>query len=100
MRYYIRLDDNPRLWSVTARCRTYSCRIFDSFQFSHIIGLVILAVSLAVFSAVSGVSRGVRYLSQGNLILVIALLLFILFTGPTVYVLSAFTETSDTISPI
>lgn len=65
---------------------------FDSFQFSHIIGLVILAVSLAVFSAVSGVSRGVRYLSQGNLILVIALLLFILFTGPTVYVLSAFTE--------
>ena len=43
-------------------------------------------------SSISGVGKGVRYLSQGNLILAISLMLFVLLTGPTVYILAAFTE--------
>ncbi len=43
-------------------------------------------------SSISGVGKGLRYLSQGNLILSITLMLFVLLTGPTVYILAAFTE--------
>ena len=66
--------------------------IFSTSSFSHIILLIVIAVGLAILSAISGVSKRIRYMSQGNLILAIALLLFILFAGPTVYLLSAFTE--------
>lgn len=66
--------------------------IFSTASFSHIVLLIVITVGLAILSAISGVSKGIRYMSQGNLILAIALLLFILFAGPTVYLLSAFTE--------
>lgn len=66
--------------------------IFSTPSFSHIILLIIIAVGLAILSAISGVSKGIRYMSQGNLILAISLLLFILVAGPTVYILSSFTE--------
>ncbi len=66
--------------------------IFSTPSFSHIILLIVIAVGLAILSAISGVSKGIRYMSQGNLILAISLLLFILVAGPTVYILSSFTE--------
>lgn len=55
--------------------------------------MVIIAVmTLAVGSAISGVGKGVKILSETNLLLAIALLLFVLFTGPTLYLLGAFSE--------
>lgn len=51
---------------------------------------IIIIVSLAVFSAISGVGKGIRRLSEINLLVAIGLMLFILITGPTLYLLSAF----------
>ncbi|HFB9913912.1 TPA: BCCT family transporter [Neisseria gonorrhoeae] len=53
--------------------------------------LIIAAVmSLAVVSAISGVGKGVKVLSELNLSLAFLLLFFVLAAGPTVYLLSAF----------
>ncbi|MGI6877801.1 choline BCCT transporter BetT [Microbacterium sp. gxy059] len=47
------------------------------------IALIVLAVALATFSTVSGVEKGIRRLSELNVILAIALLAWILITGET-----------------
>ncbi|ARC03438.1 transporter [Neisseria gonorrhoeae] len=53
--------------------------------------LIIAAVmSLAVVSAISGVGKGVKVLSELNLGLAFLLLFFVLAADPTVYLLSAF----------
>lgn len=54
------------------------------------IGLVVLAVLMATVSTVSGVERGIRRLSQLNVVLAIGLALFILITGRTAFLLNAF----------
>src|SRR5690606_22604500 len=53
------------------------------------IGLIVLAVLMATMSAVSGVDRGIRRLSQLNVILAAALMLFVLFADNPVYLLDA-----------
>ena len=60
----------------------------DPFRFA-LIGMV---VGLAAISAVSGLDKGVRRLSELNLALAIALLLFVLFGGPTEFILGALAE--------
>ncbi|OOB90915.1 BCCT family transporter [Rathayibacter sp. VKM Ac-2630] len=56
--------------------------------------LVVIAVviGLTIFSLVSGVGRGMKWLSTGNLILAGALLLFVLFAGPTQFLLREFVQ--------
>jgi choline/glycine/proline betaine transport protein len=54
------------------------------------IGLVAIAVVMATVSAVSGIDRGIKRLSQLNVILAIGLALFILVTGKTAFLLNAF----------
>lgn len=54
------------------------------------IGLVVLAVFMATISTVSGVERGIRRLSQLNVLLAIGLALFILITGRTAFLLNSF----------
>ncbi|KGE12596.1 BCCT family transporter [Sphingobacterium deserti] len=54
--------------------------------------IVGLLVSLSVFSATTGVDKGVKLLSKVNIFAVIILLLFVLFLGPTVYLIGSFTE--------
>jgi choline/carnitine/betaine transport len=51
------------------------------------IAVLIIAVLTAAFvlSAVSGVHRGIQWLSNGNMILAILLVLFLLVVGPTVF---------------
>ncbi len=66
--------------------------LVSSESFASIILIIIVAVSCAIFSAISGVNKGVRMLSEGNLILAIALMIFVVVFGPTIYILSAFTE--------
>lgn len=61
-------------------------------SFKSLVFIILLSIGAAVLSSISGVGKGVRYLSQGNLILAISLMLFVLLTGPTVYILAAFTE--------
>ena len=60
--------------------------------------IVVIAVvmALAVTSAISGVGKGVKLLSEINLCLAIALLVFVLATGPTLHLLAAFSENIGT----
>jgi glycine betaine transporter len=56
--------------------------------------LLILAVSTILFvgSAWSGIGRGIKYLSNINMVLAVVLLLMMLFAGPTLYILNSFTD--------
>ena len=54
--------------------------------------IIIVIMIIAVLSAVSGVGKGVKILSEINLGLAFILLLFVLIAGPTLYLLSAFSD--------
>ena len=56
------------------------------------VGVIVVVMCLAVFSAISGVGKGVKILSEINLTLAFCLLLFVLIAGPTLYLLSAFSD--------
>ncbi|AJY31177.1 transporter, betaine/carnitine/choline transporter family protein [Burkholderia thailandensis 34] len=58
----------------------------DAFR----IGLVAVVVALAGLSAASGLDKGVRRLSELNLMLAFALLAFVVVAGPTSFLLRAF----------
>ncbi|MFZ7274330.1 BCCT family transporter [Avibacterium avium] len=62
----------------------------NSFGLQTII--IVVVMSIAVFSAISGVGKGVKLLSEINLGLALALMLFILITGPTLYLLTTFSD--------
>ncbi len=62
----------------------------NSFVWQGLIVFVVLSV--AVLSASSGVNKGVKILSELNLFLAFALMLFILCFGPTVHLLGAFSD--------
>ncbi len=52
-------------------------------------GLLALAVVMATISAVSGIDKGIKRLSQLNVLLAIGLALWVLVTGKTAYLLNA-----------
>lgn len=52
------------------------------------IGIIVVLTIGTIFSAVSGVSKGVRRLSNINLTLAILLAFFFFFAGPTIFILS------------
>lgn len=58
------------------------------------IALAIIAVLSVLFilSAVSGVGKGVQFLSNMNMVVAAALLLFLAIVGPTIFILNTFTE--------
>ena len=56
------------------------------------IGLILCIITLTIASLVSGVGKGMKWLSNANLILAGALLLFVLFTGPTLFLLREFVQ--------
>ncbi|WP_174734708.1 BCCT family transporter [Mesobacillus harenae] len=60
---------------------------------SGTIQIVILLVMTALFiiSSSTGIDKGIRYLSNLNLTLALLLMLFVFFTGPTVFILNSFT---------
>ncbi|WP_196880540.1 BCCT family transporter [Arthrobacter sp. CAN_A214] len=51
------------------------------------IGIIAVLTFCFVISAVSGISRGIKWLSNGNMILALALLFFLFVVGPTVFIL-------------
>lgn len=61
-------------------------------SFSMQVMVIIAVMTLAVVSAVSGVGKGVKILSETNLVLALLLMLFVLFTGPTLHLLGAFSN--------
>ncbi|WP_153731022.1 BCCT family transporter [Sporosarcina obsidiansis] len=67
--------------------------LFD-FSISTRSQFIIITVVTFLFigSAWSGLSRGIRYLSNTNLILAVALLGFVLILGPTLLILNMFTD--------
>ena len=66
----------------------------NSFSLQMVVIAVVM--SLATFSAISGVGKGVKILSELNLTLAFCLLIFVLMTGPTLYSLSAFSDNIGT----
>ncbi len=52
--------------------------------------LLVIAVIMACYlvSAVSGIARGIKWLSNTNMVMAVVLLVFVLVTGPTVYILN------------
>ena len=54
--------------------------------------LMIGIIAVAIVSVATGLDKGIRRLSELNMILAIALLLFILILGPTVFLLTAYVQ--------
>ena len=65
-------------------------------NFSLQVVVIAVVMSLAIFSAISGVGKGVKILSELNLTLAFCLLIFVLVAGPTLYLLSAFSDNIGT----
>ena len=57
---------------------------------AFLIGAMVLLTGVFIFSAVSGIKRGIRMLSNANMVIVVALAAFALLTGPTLFILDLF----------
>ncbi|HEX6150470.1 BCCT family transporter [Nocardioides sp.] len=69
--------------------------VFGSGAGSKTLAVAVIAVLTACFvvSAVSGVERGIKYLSNANAVAAAVLVFFLFVVGPTVFILSTFTQT-------
>jgi choline/glycine/proline betaine transport protein len=56
------------------------------------IGLILCIITLTIISVVSGVGKGMKWLSNTNLVLAALLMLVVLFTGPTLFLLREFVQ--------
>ncbi len=56
------------------------------------VGLIAAITLVATVSVFTGLDRGVRRLSEFNMVMAVALLAFVLVMGPTVYLLQAFVQ--------
>lgn len=56
------------------------------------VGLILCITALTILSVVSGVGRGMKWLSNINLVLAGVLLLIVLFAGPTLFLLREFVQ--------
>ncbi len=58
------------------------------------IGIIAVLTAAFVVSAVTGVKRGIQFLSNTNMVLAVALLFFLLVVGPTVFILNTLTAST------
>ncbi|MEN4473393.1 BCCT family transporter [Mycolicibacterium cosmeticum] len=65
---------------------------------NNVAQVVIIAAVTAVFtmSAVTGVSKGIKFLSQGSTVMAVALFVFMLVVGPTVFIANLYIESLGT----
>ncbi|WP_051196471.1 BCCT family transporter [Jonesia quinghaiensis] len=56
------------------------------------VGIIVVITGFVIFSVVSGVTKGMKWLSNINLIMAAFVVLFILFSGPTVFLLREFVQ--------
>lgn len=68
----------------------------EQSSFGVQVAIIIVVMSIAVASTITGVGKGVKMLSELNMILAVLLLLFVLVTGPTIYLLSTFSDNLGT----
>ncbi len=68
--------------------------VFGSGAGSKTLAVIVIAVLTGCFviSAVSGVERGIKYLSNANALAAALLAFFLFVVGPTVFILSTFTQ--------
>ena len=67
--------------------------LYDVPKSTPVAIIIISLLTIAfIVSAVSGVHRGVQFLSNTNMVLAIALLFFLFVVGPSVFILSTFTD--------
>ncbi len=66
-----------------------------NFSSSYQITLIVIAVVTVLFliSSMTGLDKGIQILSKTNILLAIILLIFMLFVGPTSYIIEIFTST-------
>lgn len=55
--------------------------------------IIMIVTVLFMMSAWSGLSKGIKYLSNSNLVLAFILLLLVLFVGPTLFLMNTFVDT-------
>jgi glycine betaine transporter len=55
--------------------------------------IIVIVTLLFMLSAQTGLNKGIKYLSNINVILAISLLIFLLFAGPTNFIMDLFTTT-------
>ena len=53
-----------------------------------LVGIIAVLTAAFVLSAVSGVAKGIQWLSNINMVLAVALALFVFIVGPTVFILN------------
>ena len=53
-----------------------------------LIGIIVVLTIAFIFSAVSGVAKGIQWLSNINMVLAIVLALFLFIVGPTIFILN------------
>ncbi|WP_270181721.1 glycine betaine uptake BCCT transporter [Alkalihalobacillus sp. CinArs1] len=70
---------------------SYLTDIENSFMTQLMIILIVTV--LYMISATTGISRGIKYLSNTNIVLAILLMFFLLFAGPTNFIMDLFTST-------
>jgi len=66
--------------------------VLPTSSFIYQVLIVVVLVSISIISAISGVDKGVRILSNINIISVAMFLLFVLILGPTIYLIGSFTD--------
>jgi choline/glycine/proline betaine transport protein len=54
--------------------------------------LIVVITAIATLSVISGVGRGIKWLSNTNLVLAAALLVFVLVAGPTLFLLRGYVQ--------
>lgn len=69
-----------------------SVGVLDSSSYGTQVIIVTIVMMIAIFSAISGIGKGVKLLSQFNVTIAIVLMLFVLLVGPTVYILGTFSD--------
>lgn len=56
------------------------------------IGIIVVITGFVIFSVVTGVTKGMKWLSNINLVVAALVMLFVLFSGPTVFLLREFVQ--------
>ncbi len=66
--------------------------VFDSASNTLLVGLIVLITVFATISVVSGVGKGIKWLSNANLVLAGIFLAAVLVLGPTLFMLREFVQ--------
>ncbi|MCF6412050.1 glycine betaine uptake BCCT transporter [Pseudalkalibacillus salsuginis] len=69
--------------------------LFEGVANNQVTQLIIIAIVTVLFilSASTGLNKGIKYLSNINIVLALGLMFFLLFAGPTNFIMDVFTQT-------